>query len=499
MKRKFADLFYAIALLFTITACDCNCPCIDAVIESENYSKQRNLNISTHPLILCIVDARNHIKSQFRRLILQEIRIKFITLNEYNQGDCNVLLKVVHNISESDFPSNEQRLCPGECRPVPEITILHTWLRSKYVPKLMDDVLVTCTLSGSMLPLSYRDGNNVEAFLHAIFWRRIMECYERKFWRSRHLKLWSPPSRIPDLTKVAPISLQTGINEGDHIMKRKILSIVIWIGSREKMVLIQEQAKVLLEQPIFGVEGVLGWAATDDIYPCRSDHTQCKRGGLSKYKYLPGSAINYMSPGWRCAQRRPLRSLAHILTLVNPTFVVLLDDDTYLNYMLLMKKYGNYLIDGDMIIRSLVMGELGGRWGDTGHLSKWGIYAGGAGYIIGRKAVEALVSYEVKYFNGEGPGKLEKNVNASDTFRSNKQIYSLSVYREGMESSIRSCGQDKPSILALDSCILSTEPYTSVDVKKNLVIPIAVRLIDFCVNLMANENTCHHRYAENIS
>lgn len=499
MKQSFVNLFYAIGLLFTITTCHCHCPCIDAVIESEIYSKQRNLNISTDPLILCVIDAKNYIKSLFKRITFQEIRIKFTTPNEYNQGDCNVLLKVVNNISESDFPSDVQKLCPGKCRPVPEISIPHMWLRSKYVPKLMDNMLVTCTLSGSMLPRNYRAENNMEAFLHAIFWRRIMECYEGKFWRSRHLKLLSPPMRKPDSTKVAPSSSRTEHNEMDHIKKRKILSIVIWIGSREKMILIQEQAKVLLEQPIFGVEGVLGWAATDDIYPCRSDHTQCKKGGLSKYKYLPGSAINYMPPGWRCAQRRPLRSLAHILTLVDPTFVILLDDDTYLNFKLLWRKYGDYLINGNMIMRSLVMGELGGGWGDTGHLSKWGIYAGGAGYIIGRKAVEALVSYEVKYFNGEGLGKFQENVNASDFFRSNQQIYSLSVYREGLESSIRSCSQDKPSILAVDSCILSTEPYASVNIKKKSVIPIAVRLIDFCANLMANENTCHHRYTESIN
>jgi hypothetical protein len=71
--------------------------------------------------------------------------------------------------------------------------------------------------------------------------------------------------------------------------------------------------------------------------------------------------MNFMSSGWACAQRRPLRSLAHILTLLNPMTIILLDDDTYLNYDLLIKKYGGYL-SSTMMLRPLVVGELGGMY-----------------------------------------------------------------------------------------------------------------------------------------
>lgn len=495
------QLLVAIVLSFTIVISYGNCPCIDAATEFENYATQRNLNLSTDTLTLCVLNARTSVRSVLRNLTLPDIHIEFTTLNEYQQGDCNMLMNVVYNATERDFFPNVRQVCPGICRPVPEIKVSHLWLQSEFAPELIDDTLITCTLSSSMLSKDHYAANNLKVFLVAIFWRRIMECYERKFWHSRYLRQLSPPFKIQHSNEIVRSGQQVRHDAFDQIKKRKILATIVWVGSKEKIRLIEEQAKVLSEQPMFGVEGVLGWAATDEVYPCRRGHTQCRRGGLSKYKYLPGSAINYMPPGWGCAQRRPLRSLAHILTLVDPTFLILLDDDTYLNYILLMRKYGNDMINGDMIVKPLVMGELGGGWGDTGHLSKWGIYAGGAGYIIGKKAIQVLVSHEVKYFNGEGLGKLEKDINDSDLFRSDRQIYSLSVYREGMESSMKYCQQSVPSKTASDSCILSDKPYNSMTgdstgvhyMKKSLVIPIAVRLIDFCTNLMANENTCHHR------
>jgi hypothetical protein len=157
-----------------------------------------------------------------------------------------------------------------------------------------------------------------------------------------------------------------------------------------------------------------------------------------------------MDPGWGCAQRRPLRSLAHILTLVDPMVIILLDDDTYLNYNLLMKKYGKYLTEGAMIRTPLVIGELTGKWGDTGHLTKWGIFSGGAGYVLGRKAIDALLAYEIKYFPEDLPEnlpeKLPKDVfttaNQSvtyDEFRSINQMKFLSVLKEGYERSSQNC------------------------------------------------------------
>lgn len=209
---------------------------------------------------------------------------------------------------------------------------------------------------------------------------------------------------------------------------------------------------------------------------------------MSRYRYLPQSAINYMSSGWSCAQRRPLRSLAHILTLLDPKYVIVLDDDTYFNYNLLVQKYGEYLTTGAMSRKSLVVGELGGSWGDTGQLSKYGIFNGGAGYVLSRKTIETLVAHEIKYFEGEGRWSKERNIKDSDTYRSNKQIFSLSVYREGMEHSATHCDKSK-------ACMLSTDPYiSSVTGNNSYAISIAVPLIEFCANLMANEHTCHHRY-----
>jgi hypothetical protein len=38
----------------------------------------------------------------------------------------------------------------------------------------------------------------------------------------------------------------------------------------------------------------IGWAATDQIYPCRLDKVRClERGGISKFKYLPKSGMHF--------------------------------------------------------------------------------------------------------------------------------------------------------------------------------------------------------------
>lgn len=479
------------------------CPCQDAAIEVEHYSHP-NGNLSLGSLTLCVANARNAEREMLRRIVLHGIDIQFVP---NVSAKCNVLVKIGHSSNPNHNSFDRRQLCPGICRPIPEIRIMSKWLEMG-VDSMTQDSLLSCTLTTSMLKStsssngvvndrSTSAGNSstslrhVAYMLRTIFWRRIMECYENKIWRSRH-------------TQYTSLSL----TDGHHvdIARRKVSSIVIWIGSQDEIKLIEEQANVLKQFPSSDETAVIGWAATDESYPCRDSKVKCLKKG--RMKFLPQSAINYMSTGWGCAQRRPLRSLAHILLLVEPSFAIVLDGDTFLNYKLLLHKYGSYLTQGAMVQRPLAMGELLGTWGDTGHLTKWGIYAGGAGYVIGRKALEALVAYEIKYYKGEGVGSRQQDVDDSDMFRSNQQIFHLSVYREGLELSSKHCssratlGSSRVGDSSGDSCILSTKPIVSSlnstmhgkEMKRNFAIPIAVRLIDFCANLLANENTCLHRW-----
>ena len=515
MKQLVRTAVVISLLLFSLTFLDSStCPCQDAAMEVEHYYSQRNGNLSTGALTLCVANARIAERELLSRIALPGIDIQFV---QNVSTKCNVLVKIGHSSNPSHGSFGRRQLCPGICRPIPEIRIMSKWLETGF-DGMTQNSLLSCTLTTSMMkstssptgPNQFLSGvfvngssnlagtstillRSVADMLSAIFWRRIMECYEKKIWHTRYTQHTSSLSaKKKDISEIV-------------IARRKVSSIVIWIGSQDQIKLIEEQANVLRQFPFYDETAVVGWAATDESYPCRDSKVKCLLRG--RMKCLPQSAINFMSTGWGCAQRRPLRSLAHILLLVEPSFAIVLDGDTFLNYKLLLDKYGSYLTQGAMVQRPLAMGELMGIWGDTGHLTKWGIYGGGAGYIIGRKALEALVAYEIKYYKGEGVRSRMQDVDDSDLFRSNQQIFHLSVYREGLEMSSKHCssrpalGSSRTGDSSGDSCILSTKPVTSSlnstihskEMKRNLVIPIAVRLIDFCANLLANENTCLHR------
>jgi hypothetical protein len=45
----------------------------------------------------------------------------------------------------------------------------------------------------------------------------------------------------------------------------------------------------------------------------------------------------------------------------------------------------------------IVMGEFQGKYGETGHLTTGGVFAGGSGYVLGRKTLERLVEKKVRF------------------------------------------------------------------------------------------------------
>eukprot|EP01035_Chromulina_nebulosa_P017682 gene17682-23272_t len=241
----------------------------------------------------------------------------------------------------------------------------------------------------------------------------------------------------------------------------------------------------LSKYPIEGTNSVLGWGADEYAFSCNEESTKCLPHQSSKAsKYLPRSSMNLMKVGWRCAQRRPLRALAHILLLVNPYFVVVADDDTLVNYNLIINNFGHILFN-QSYSNSIpyVIGEFIGAWGEHGHLTLKGFYGGGSGYILSQLVLRKLISYEIAFW--------DTAIADSYSHRSSFQIKHLSMLDDGL-ANLEHCEASSKSKCIGENITSSLIPILSNNSVDNLIVPIGVRLIDYCVNLMANENTCFH-------
>lgn len=472
-------------------------------------------NHSQTPIILCLIHVAKSLDaghaeslSSFELHGQGHIRLHVLK-NGSDSTSCSAIVQI-SDMSIADS-YNSRSLCPGRCYPVPEIVVPKDLIFQHTYSNLFDvhkDLAVTCTATVDMIfhkrqkmeSSKHSKKQEIVHFLKEILIRRLQECFE-------HVKLSrltrshaTPPTQSTRSLRESPPT--NSMQEHAYSHRRKVKAVIIWIGTIDNLGLIEDQAVVLHGQPTSGMDAVIGWAATEDIYPCHENTTQCF-GGNGKYRFLPHSAINVNKFGWRCAQRRPLRALAHVLQLLDPSFVVLVDDDTYVNYSLLVDRFGPLLF-GEMQERPLFMGEFIGRTGVHGHLSTEGIFAGGSGYIFGHKLLQILTGKETRYFGfeglgGEGIGDGESKRDLSDRYRSDPQIRHLSLLGEGLSllggTAKGSCLSSSHAGTA--GCItipqLVGNNHTSGTSKSPLFASIAVRLIDFCANIMAGEHTCHHR------
>ena len=206
--------------------------------------------------------------------------------------------------------------------------------------------------------------------------------------------------------------------------------------------------------------------------------------------------------GWACAQRRPLRTLSHLLSLIDPIFVLLADDDTYINYkklknMLNSKPTHFMLKDLTSTDTPLVIGNyIAPRYGQ---LSPRGFLLGGAGYLLGRGALSRLIAQEA-FVWPPLPSRTKRQT----------QSYMLSVLREALEAdriSRQGGGEAAASggDNCLQSCVYQPKPpdanttAAAAAIRTNSktaagYVQLNVRLVDLCTALMAGEHTCHHRY-----
>ena len=263
-----------------------------------------------------------------------------------------------------------------------------------------------------------------------------MECKESKYWESR----------IPK-----HLSLQ----------RREIYSLVIWICSNVRKSLVERQQYSLSNELYHGTMAVIGWSVTEDIFPCHKNSTKCYHAKSSgEFKYMMPKTFlgnNTRGYGWSCAQRRPLRALSHALLHYNPKFIILADDDTYVNFQFIRQLFSS-LLEEEAYRLPIVIGHyIMKKW-----ISPKGLLFGGTGYIIGHKVLKLLNSYSIR---------------AVRTPKRDKYLFSLSLLQE-LKSLNKTCDTSP--------CLLSNHPMNST-------FPLPMRLIDLCSIMMASENTCYHR------
>jgi hypothetical protein len=101
-----------------------------------------------------------------------------------------------------------------------------------------------------------------------------------------------------------------------------------------------------------------------------------------------------------------------------------------------------------------------------------GFYYGGAGYFFGRKIITELQGYRIK-----GP------FTPSDDMRDATQMAQLSLFKQVVAES--TANSHCKSCVTVDVKNMSNS--NGVQSRS-----ISVRLIDICVNIMAQEHTCYH-------
>ena len=194
-----------------------------------------------------------------------------------------------------------------------------------------------------------------------------------------------------------------------------------------------------------------------------------------------------MPVGWACAQRRPLRTLSHILLLFDPEFILMADDDTYINYDRLVTTYRSNIY-GIMQNIPIVLGEFQGK---PRHLTSKGLFVGGSGYFLSKAVVNRLISNEtIHYVPGD-----------KYHYRTPELQRALSVAIEAFQKGSTTCPEDCVDYNPLKHP--PTRAYPPADARDdswksqsgllhNGFISISIPLVQLCTNMMANEHTCLH-------
>jgi hypothetical protein len=485
-----------------------SCPCTPFFdpAERRNATADQSLN-------LCVVSSPSghrvfdtFISGQKKSHHLQ---IRFVPPTTRQEGisedlskSCDVVLDVTSNTTQA----YGKYMCPEVCVPVPYTLLAEEWLTNPaHYFHTQQDVPITCSLTWRQLSEELLKKNGVSSkaadvppstlsVVRAVVMRRLQECKEEIYW--------------PNLGHSSTIS--RGI-----LPKRKVGGLIIWVGSRTRYELLEAQAAILRDEvyeststatsssssslsprkmevdewvssngstpeTIDVVQRVIaGWMASEDQYGCRLGSTLCDDGlihGTNYYHYgMPQTRLNVANAGWACAQRRPLRALAHALQLYDPDFVLLGDDDTFVSMHVLRSAEFQEYVRTTLARSPLILGQLSqGR-----KITKRGFYYGGAGYLLSRPALDRLNGYHLF-----GPKQ------AGSFFIDFNQMLDLNMLYELGDLANRYC----PECVRVADTKASTSTFSTTWQRGQLglLANSSVRIVDLCVNTMAGEHTCFH-------
>ena len=401
-------------------------------------------------------------------------------------GDPNCLAVINLTVEEDTKKIQEnERRCPGVCKPVPYIEMPAKWLLPPYTAV---NRALSCSLTLSAVLAHADEGHNVHEnhdnidavsrtmalILRSVARRRIEECLERGSW-----PLGSFVHHNATGTKdVHSLKHVTWTNHSylmplhSKFERRKVFGLVIWVGTNKKLSLLHAQTEMLgFQDPSLpDSERIFGWSATEDQYDCNRNQNAQKCPSPYAYHWMmPSSKMMYeYVSGWGCAQRRPLRSMSHTLSLYDPEFLFVVDDDTYVNIqMLLPGKQMREIIKKEFHNSPIVMGQLNGG----NKITKTGFFYGGAGYLMGRAVINKLLEFKLP-----GPDTWGDNI------RDIKHLNFLGVMEHTYPMSKKGC----PDCMTLDPNIPEV-----IHLSGNWAT-LEVPLVDLCTNSFSDEGTCYH-------
>ena len=453
---------------------DITCPCSlnDDTLSLKSASNQEHL--------LCIEDT-DAAKSFFASLTPSSLNLNYRLLQDdfndaeigatasskYNSRDCDVLMKIV---SRDNVVHSKNERCPGVCKSIPFVLVpsyfLAAVLNSRSSSFQMCSLNLTTSHEMGMPPNSKLTLGRV---LSSIAMRRLQECQENK---DPLVGSWDYVSSNATQTHFVPsINLTVLSHDLDLRLyekaRRTVYGVIIWATTASKRQLAHNQAAALRLQKRSSTDSdrIVGWIATEDVYPCGAGRRHCSINNDNMSNVLP-------FPELVCAHRLPLRAIAHVTKLFDADFLLVADDSTHVNVKMLSHGtvLSSYILQ-QMRVSPIVIGDM-----RRSLLRAEGIYSGDGGYLMGRAVLSNLSSHVIQ----------ARTIADGGVFLVGSQIEPLSVLDEALDFVEEYC----------DKCALVRPPVMASagnDQSKHYVTAdIEVRVVDLCVSMMAGMGTCYH-------
>ena len=335
--------------------------------------------------------------------------------------------------------------------------------------------------------------------LHAVARRKIEECSEKEYWwpAVRHRLPSHTIAALQEHAEQAQAQAHSTATDksskeiAGNLMKyiadpprKKVRGLIIWIGSISRFSIARAQIEVLQSQVgLPAEEKIIGWLATEEIYGCKIGTTTCTSLSprLAYYPYMPTSKLNISPAGYNCAQRRPLRSIAHVLHLYDPQeFLFVVDDDTWVNInkLAMQSTLSNYIrTNMNDMNNPLVLGQLTAGKKITRH----GFFYGGAGYLMGKAVVEKLAGNTIA---------APINING-DGVRDELTMKFLQIMMQTITNSKITCPDCVLNEVRSSYNNTFEYDWETWGAKQYITLKEGARLIDVCMNLMSEEHTCY--------